>query len=127
MTETDVALVHLAHELDRQDRRLTILGAGDVSAQWVAARFAVQGTCSSLATIQPRRARLPERGPWATWFGLKSPLDCGQTGSVGPATSAAHLLGAAALGGPHFLRPAQIEPIASQAGKAPEQAQLSAG
>lgn len=53
LTETVAALVRLAHELGREDRRLTILGEGNVSAKLEGGCLAVKASGTCLATLQP--------------------------------------------------------------------------
>jgi rhamnose utilization protein RhaD (predicted bifunctional aldolase and dehydrogenase) len=53
MQDTIDALLNLAHDIGREDRRLTILAEGNVSASVSQTEFAVKASGCSLATLKP--------------------------------------------------------------------------
>lgn len=75
LTETVAALVRLAHELGREDRRLTILGEGNVSAKLDADRLAIKASGTCLATLQPEEVTVCHRAPLLALLDQRNPSD----------------------------------------------------
>lgn len=71
MAEISDSLVSLAHELGREDRKLAILGEGNVSARFSAESFFVKASGSSLATLRPEDLTLCQFGTILPLFDRK--------------------------------------------------------
>jgi rhamnose utilization protein RhaD (predicted bifunctional aldolase and dehydrogenase) len=67
-------LLQLAHELGREDRRLAILGEGNVSAKIDDAHFAVKASGCSLATLTERDVTVCDAAKVLAIFNERGPL-----------------------------------------------------
>lgn len=89
MNEPLSELVRLARELGREDRRLAILGEGNVSARLTDTQFAVKASGARLATLSEDELTVCQQAPLLGLLEQKNPSD----GSIDQALLAARVGG----------------------------------